>query len=304
MKIFLTGASGYIGGTVALKLQKEGHSIQGLVRTPERGEEVRAVGIEPIIGILDDSELLARCAASADATINTADADHEGAAEALTGALKGSGKTLIHTSGSSIVGTPAEGVFMEKIYDETTQFTPTPHRAARVAIDHKILAAADGGDFRAIIICPSLIYGPGCGVGKHSIQVPWLLNTAKKFGAAMHIGPGTNRWSNVHIDDLANLYSLALAKAPNGSFYYAENGENSMKEVCEAISRMLGFGGGTETMTIEQAAEEWGGGPARNTMASNSRVRALRARSELGWAPKARSLIDDIENGSYSAAPV
>lgn len=85
-----------------------------------------------------------------------------------------------------------------------------------------------------------------------------------------------------------------------GAFYFAENGENSMREACEAISRMLGFGGRTQSMTVEESAAEWGEGPANDTMGSNSRVRAKRARAELGWAPQERSLIEEIENGCYA----
>ena len=120
---------------------------------------------------------------------------------------------------------------------------------------------------------------------------------AKKYGVAKHIGPGENRWANVHIDDLVALYLLAIEKAPAGAFYFAENGENSMREVCEAISRMLGYGGRTQSMTVEEAAAEWGEGPANDTMGSNSRVRAKRARAELGWKPHAPSLIEQIEKG-------
>jgi nucleoside-diphosphate-sugar epimerase len=93
---------------------------------------------------------------------------------------------------------------------------------------------------------------------------------------------------------------LAIEKAPLGAFYYAESGENSMREVCEAIGRMLGQGGRTQSMTMEEASAEWGEGPANDTMGSNSRVRAKRARAELGWQPMARSLIEEIERGSYA----
>jgi nucleoside-diphosphate-sugar epimerase len=104
----------------------------------------------------------------------------------------------------------------------------------------------------------------------------------------------------VHIDDLVRLYLAALERAPAGAFYFAENGESSMREACEAISRMLGFGGRTQGMTVEEAASEWGDGPANDTMGSNSRVRAKRARAELGWRPARRALIDEIERGCYA----
>lgn len=299
MHIFLTGATGYIGGSVAAKLIGDGHRVTGLVRSAERGALAREIGIEPVLGMLDDTDVLQAAARKADAVINTANADHRGAADALVDALTGTDKLLLHTSGSSIVGTAAGGELVEDVFDEDTSFTPSPARADRVALNEAVLAAAGRG-VRTVIIAPSLIYGLGRGVHRHSMQVPWLIDVARKFGVAKHIGQGTNRWANVHIDDLVDLYALVMDKAPAGAFYYAENGENSMREVCEAISRTLGLGGTTEPMTVAEAAEEWGEGPATNTMGSNSRVRAKRARTKLGWAPAARSLIDEIEHGCYA----
>jgi nucleoside-diphosphate-sugar epimerase len=128
-----------------------------------------------------------------------------------------------------------------------------------------------------------------------------LIALAKKASVAKHYGPGENIWSNVHIDDLVELYILALASAPAGAFYFAENGENSMRQVCEAINRRLGVKVGTVPMSLDEASREWGDGTARNTMGSNSRVRAVRARAELGWRPSRPSLIDEIESGCYAA---
>jgi nucleoside-diphosphate-sugar epimerase len=185
------------------------------------------------------------------------------------------------------------------VFDEDTPFTPSPVRVGRVALDTKVRAA---GDLRAVVIAPSLIYGRGHGVNPDSIQVPWLIALARKHGVPKHIGSGANLWSNVHIDDLIELYLLALDRAPAGAFYFAENGENPMREVCAAIGRMLGQDGRTESMTVAEAAAEWGEGPANDTMGSNSRVRGRRARAELGWAPRAPSLLEEIERGCYADA--
>jgi nucleoside-diphosphate-sugar epimerase len=299
MKIFITGASGYIGGSVADALMKQGHAVSGLARSDATAAALARLGIAPVAGTLDDAAALARAAGDADVTVNAANADHRGAAEALVKALAGTGKTLVHTSGSSIVGTPARGELVEAVFDEDTPFTPSPARAARVATDAMIRAAKG---MRPVVIAPTLIYGLGHGLNPNSIQVPWLIKLAKKTGTPKHIGSGENRWANVHIDDLVPLYLLAIEKAPAGAFYFAENGENSMKEMCEAIGRMLGQGGKTQAMSIEEAAAEWGAGAADNTMGSNSRVRAKRARAELGWKPKAQSLIEEIERGCYARA--
>ena len=299
MKVFITGATGYIGGALAQALLAAGHAVSGLTRSAASADALERRGVTPVRGTLDDADVLARAAAAADVTINAASADHRAAAEVMLGALAGSGKTFIHTSGSSIVGTRARGELREEVFDEDTPFTPSPARAARVDIDNMVRGAANTG-VRAIVIAPSLIYGRGHGLNPHSIQLPWLIALAKKYGVAKYIGLGENRWSNAHIDDLVTLYLLAIDKAPAGAFYFAENGENSMREMCEAISRMLGYGGRTQSMTVEEAAAEWGEGPANDTMGSNSRVRGKRARADLNWRPQGPSLIEEIERGCYA----
>lgn len=298
MKIFCTGASGYIGGSVAAHLAAAGHQVRGLVRSPDKADAVRRFGIEPVPGTLDDADVLAEAAKSADVVVNAASADHRGAVTALLDALAGSGKAFIHTSGSSIVGTRSRGERSDDIFDEETPVTPSPARAARVALNQFILSYRDKG-CRPVIVCPSLIYGDGHGAARDSVQVPLLIRLAKKRGNAAHAGPGENIWSNVHIDDLVPLYARAIENAPAGGFYFAENGENSMRQLCVAINRMLGFTGPPSSMTMQEAAAEWGEGTAEDTMASNSRVRAKRARTELGWQPKARGLIEEIEQGCY-----
>jgi nucleoside-diphosphate-sugar epimerase len=303
MRIFCTGTSGYIGGSVAVALAAAGHEVSGLVRSEQSAEQVRALGLTPVQGTLDDVDVLRAAALRADAVINSANADHEPSAQAMLLALEGTGKTYIHTSGSSIVGTQSAGERVDAIFDETTPINPSSGRAARVALNAHILSFKTKG-VRPIIICPSLIYGISQGPATHSIQVPWLIALAKKAGVAKHYGPGENIWSNVQLDDLVDLYILALASAPAGAFYFAENGENSMRQVCEAINRKLGVNTGTVPMSLEEASREWGEGAARNTMGSNSRVRAVRARAELGWRPRRPSLIDEIESGCYTACLV
>jgi nucleoside-diphosphate-sugar epimerase len=272
--------------------------VTGLVRSQEKADALRERGIAPLMGTLDDAQTLADAARAADVVVNAASADHKGAADALLAALEGSGKPFVHTSGSSIVGTRTRGERSDAVFDEDTPFTPSPARAARVALNKRILAHTDRG-CRPVIICPSLIYGRGLGLEPHSTQVPLLIELARKRGNAAHAGRGENIWSNVHIDDFATLYALAIDRAPAGAFYFAENGENSMREACMAINRMLGFSGPPSSMSMREAAAVWGEGTAEDTMASNSRVRAKRARAELGWQPKARGLIDEIEQGCY-----
>ncbi len=298
MKVFITGATGYIGGSIAARLVAEGHSVSGLVRTPDKAKALEARGIAPVLGDLADTTLVARAAAEADAVINTANSDNRPVVDAMLAALRGTGRTFLQSSGTSIVADLADGEREGPVYEETTPVHPLPMRAGRVALNDAVLAAAADG-IRSLVVCPSLIYGEGTGLHRDSIQVPWLIALARQHRIGCHVGAGRNVWSNVHIDDLVDLYVAALERAPAGAFYYAENGENAMRDAAAAVSRMLGFGGATRAMTVEEAVAVWGEGPARYTMGSNSRVKAVRARAELGWKPHRPSLIDEIEHGCY-----
>ena len=120
MKIFITGASGYIGGSVAAALLASGHRIVGLVRSEQRASQVRERGIEPVLGTLSDLEVLAGASRQADAVINTANADDRPSVEAMLVAIKGTGKTFIQTSGSSIVADLAGGEPTDAIYEDHT----------------------------------------------------------------------------------------------------------------------------------------------------------------------------------------
>jgi nucleoside-diphosphate-sugar epimerase len=297
MKIFVTGATGYIGGSVAARLARDGHHVIGLARSPDAAETLRRHGIEPYSGDLTSHGRLSAVAGSVDAVINAANSDNPFVVRSILPALAGTEKTFIQTSGSSVVSSYDEGERSERVFHEDTPFTPMPEKAMRVAIDTAVLASALDG-VRSIVLRPALIYGRGHGANPSSIQIPKLIEQAKKTGVARHVGRGRNVWSHVHIDDLVELYALALEKAPAGSLYYVENGEASMKEAVEAVSRMLGLGGTTENWPIEAAVEALG--PAAHlSWASNSRVRADKARRMLGWAPKSPGLLDEIEHGIY-----
>jgi nucleoside-diphosphate-sugar epimerase len=295
MKVFITGASGFIGGTVARRLIREGHTVRGLVRDAGKAEQLRALGVEPVLGDLDDRKLLMSEANGADGVINLADSDHMGAIQALIEGLRNTGKPLLHTSGSSVIGDDARGnQLTENIYDEATPLVVEPMKQARRKIELDILAAADSG-VRTVVLCPSNIYGTGGGLTPQSFQIPYLLNRARETGVVRIVGSGVNRWSNVHVDDVAELYLLALEHAPAGSYYFIENGEASFGEIGAALARRLGYGQ-VQSWSAEEATQHWGEMHARYTFGSNSRVRAKRARRELGWAPRHASVIDWIEN--------
>jgi nucleoside-diphosphate-sugar epimerase len=147
---------------------------------------------------------------------------------------------------------------------------------------------------RTIVICPSMIYGRGRGLQPDSDQLPKLTALSKKMGAGVYFGKGLNRYSNVHIDDLAELYLLVLEKAPGGSFFFAENGDASFKEIASIISRFLGFGGKTISLSVEELVRQYGDA-GRYGMTSNSLVSAVNAR-RLGWSPKGPSLADHFNS--------
>jgi nucleoside-diphosphate-sugar epimerase len=277
---------------------QEGHDITGLVRTEAGAKELKARGMKTVLATLDDAEIIARAAREAEAVIDTAEANHPGVVDAIASAVRGSGKWFIHTSGSGIVATDAKGEAVETIYDEYSVFTPSfPRMVQRAAIDQVVFDCAKQ-NVRSVVIRPTMIYGGGRGVRKESAQVPALIENAKMAGIGLHIGRGENFWANVHIDDVVELYLLALQKAPAGALYYAENGEGALKNVAASISRMLGFGGRTRQWS-PQDAEAALGPKAHSSFGSNSRVRGKRSRAELGWKPKGASIFEEIERGHY-----
>jgi nucleoside-diphosphate-sugar epimerase len=292
MRIFLTGANGFIGGAVASALIADGHRIRGLVRDTARAEAVAAHGVDPVIGSLDDAALLQAEAQASDGVVNAASSDHRAAVEALMAGLAGSGKPFIHTSGSSIVADRAMGEPSERIFHEDTPLEPAPERAARVAIDRLVLGASG---IRTIVLCNAMIYGHAIGAPAQSVQIPALVQQARASGVARYIGRGLNRWSNVHIADVAALYVLALAKAPAGSFMYVESGEEALGEVVRALAARLGLGA-AQSWPAAEAIAFWGANKAMFSLCSNSRVRGERATRLLGWSPRHRSITDWIRN--------
>ncbi|MFM0435798.1 NAD-dependent epimerase/dehydratase family protein [Paraburkholderia strydomiana] len=299
MKIFITGAGGFIGGSIAAHLVRAGHQVRGLIRKPEHRDELKRLGIEPVIGTLDDRALLIAEAQAADAVINAASSDHEGAVSALIEGLSGSGKPFLHTSGSSIVGDASGGEAAEaRIYHEDALPEPTADKAARVAIDRRVLEAAQQ-NIRSAVLCNTLIYGHGAVAGSASVQLPRLVRQAQKSGVVRHVGSGGNTWSNVHIDDVAELYRLALEKSPAGTFYFVESGEASFREMSAGIARAMKLGE-PQDWPLEEAQKEWGYEMASYGLGSNSRVRGERARKLLDWQPKRTSVIDWIEHDMMS----
>ena len=213
MKIFVTGAGGFIGGSIAARLVRAGHQVRGLIRTPEQARRIEAARHRTG----DRHARRPRAAdrtrrSAADAVINAASSDHRGAVEALIDGLAGSGKPLLHTSGSSIVGDASGGeAALRRIYHEDALPEPTADKAARVgdrqsrarcgAARHALGRAVQHADLRS-----------RRGARQASVQLPRLVRQARKSGVVRHVGSGGNIWSNVHIDDVADAVSASRWK--------------------------------------------------------------------------------------------
>ena len=285
MRVFVTGANGFIGSAVASALIADGHKVRGLVRDKVKADTVAPQGIEPVVGSLDDAALLQAEARAADAVVNAASSDHRGAVEVLIAGLAGSGKPFLHTSGSSIVADLAMGEPSDRIFHEGTPIEPQAEKAARVAIDRLVLNAPG---IRSVVLCNSMIYGNALGPPARSVQIPALVAQAKASGIARYIGRGLNRWSNVHIADVAALYALAITRARAGTFMYVESGEEALGEIVRAIAARLGLGA-AQSWAAEEAIAAWGRNMAVLSLGSNSRVRG-KAAADLGWSPTRRSV--------------
>lgn len=287
MRVLVIGASGFIGGAVALRLVREGLTVCALVRDPAKAGRLEDAGLSIHAGSLDDAPSLTRAIEAVEAVINAADSDHATGVQTILGAIEGTGKTFIHTSGISVCADRAAGADGGAIIDETTAFEPIPERAARHAVDLAVRGAAAGGG-RAMVICCPLIYGAPAWPGRESVQLPHLVRDARERGIARYVGAGLARWSHAHVDDIAEAYAAALAKGRAGALYYPENGEIAWGELAGLIGRVLGVPAGT--WSLDYAIEAWGP-RALWTYSSNARTRGRRIRDDLGWAPK----IDGVE---------
>jgi nucleoside-diphosphate-sugar epimerase len=293
MKVFLTGANGYIGGTIAHLLVQKGYEVTGLIRKPELAAELEAQGVKAVVGDIDDIALLKKEAQAADAVIHTASVANAAAIDAFIDTLKGTGKTFIHTSGSSIVGNRDLGERSDFIHTEDFPIDPVPERVLWVDLNNRVIRSAKSG-MRSIVIVPSMVYGEGFGIHKESIQLPFLWNLAKEKGIGVHIEKGESIWSNVHVVDTAQLYVDALECAAAGSLFYVENGQASFKEIAAAMSLKLGKGDKTTAISIDEAVGIWGEDVANYGLGANSRCSAEKARTMIGWQPKYNSIFEHI----------
>ena len=293
MRVFVTGATGFIGSAVVRELIDAGHHVVALARSDRAAAAVRATGAEVHRGALEDLDSLRSGAAAADGVIHTAYIHDfsrmESAArtdlraiETLGAALEGSGRPLVITTGSALIK-PGQ------VATEDDAASPGAHLRLRAEDAAKDLAARG---VRTSIVRPGASVH---GEGDHGF-VPVLIDIARTRGVSAYIGDGSNRWPAVHRLDAARLYRLALEKAPAASVFHAvaETGV-PIRQIAEVIGRQLDVP--VVSVAPEKASEHFGWIGA--FFALDAPASSTQTQERLGWRPTHRRLIADLEAGHY-----
>ena len=294
MRVFVTGASGWIGSATVPELIGAGHRVLGLARSESSAAAIAAAGAEVLRGDLDDLDALRAGAARCDGVIHLAfihdftdfeasvGADRQ-AIETMGAALEGSGRPLVIASGTAAV--PGH-VATER--DETAPGSPVAGRAAnaRAALD---LAAR--GVRSSVVGLPRTVHGDG---DRHGF-IARLIGIARDAGVSGYVGDGSNRWPAVHVLDAAHLFRLAVEQAPAGSRLHAVGDEGvPIREIAEVIGRQLNL------PTASVPAEDFGF--LGRILAVDQPASAGLTRELLGWRPVQPGLIEDLAKGHYFAA--
>ena len=315
MNVFVLGATGFIGSVVAETLQGAGHRLLGLARSAASASALEARGIQPVRGGLESLDVLTDAARAADAVVQaafvqeghdfvTSVAVERAAVRALLRALEGSGKALVVTSGTAVLGDTGKRVFDED--------TPLPRPEAggagndalralgeRLAMEREVLGASG---LRGIVLRPPNVYGRSDG---QSI-LAMLRRAGRALGAVPYAaGTADHRWSFVHVDDLARLYLLALEGARGGELFHAgaESGLRT-RAIAEAVSHGLGLGGRTLELELAALGEALGVPPLAYYWASNSQSSSDKARRVLGWRPEHTRMLEELAQRASTSAAV
>ena len=259
MKIFLTGATGYIGAVVAQKLQTAGYSVVGLARTKMAAQKLVLQNIEPFIGDLRSPDCLTQVARQTDGIVHTAFihdfknwtsavvSDRQFIAT-ISDALAGSGKPLIATSDSGVLG-DTKNVIAEENYP----ISKNSILACRAQAERDIIQACQLGIRTVVLRLPLYVYGLTGGTSFTAMQI----RTALEMGVCQYVESGNQQVSTAHVDDVAQLYLLALEKAPAGSlFQVATESGIATKAIAQAFANIAGCD--TESICFEEAVFNWG----------------------------------------------
>lgn len=284
MKVFLTGATGYIGTVVAEYLLKTGHSVTGFVRSAASAEKLKAAGVEPVerLEAAKDADAVIHMAAQWGPQMAQFD---EQTVRTLTGVLRGSGRPFVYTSGTWVMG-PTRG----HVAGEMAPVRPPQVVAWRPAVEKMALASAEE-KVRACVIRPATVYGRGGGrVGK-------FVEEAKELGVVRIVGAGINHWSFVHVDALAELYVLAIQQQPSGELLLAADGPAfTVRTVADTVATM--YETKVELIPMDEARAKLG--PVADAMTMDQKIMSTKAGRMLGWAPRWPTVLDEIRSGSYA----
>ncbi len=295
MHIFVTGATGFIGSVLTEKLQAHGHTITGLARSDKAIAALEQRGAKALKGSVQDAAVLTEGAKQAQAVIHLAlsqgpdaVATDQQAIAALIEGLADTNHTLIYTSGSLVTGDTGTG-----ITDESTPIDTKSVLGWRGQHELQVFDGTKRG-IRSLVIRPaSIVYGRGGGIVATN-----LLQSVRQFGAASYIGSGETRKSPVHVDDLANLYVLALEKSAPGELYIGASKEIVIiKELAEEASKAAGADGKTFSVPLEQARQQMSF--LADVMVQNSVVSSTKAERMLGWQASGPGLMQEFERGAY-----
>lgn len=295
MRVFVTGATGFVGSAVVQELIRAGHEVTGLARSDEAAAALRAAGAAVHHGTLDDSDSLRRGAAAADGVIHAAFihnyADLTAAGEtdrlaigAIGAELAGTGRPLVVTS---VIGHLTPG----QLATEDTAPDPGASVKHRAGSEEAAVALAGQGVHVSVLRLPLSVHGDG-----DTGFVPGLIQLARRTGISAYIGDGQNRWPAVHRLDAARLYRMALEGAPAGSILHAIGDTGvPLVEIAGVIGNRLGLP--AASIPREEAAGHFGWLAhfvSLDIPASSDKTRAL-----LGWQPVHPALLADLDRERY-----
>jgi len=298
MRVLIFGASGYIGKRTAIRLLEAGHDVTGYVRSEPSAQQVRALGAAAIVGDLEDKTMIDAALAAHDAALWLAQLalpDEKRVIGDYLRALRASEKIFIFTGGASVLSEPTRGEWSETSFAETDSILPRAPLAIRAETEYMVRTAMQSG-VKSMVVRPPLVFGHGgCKV------ISDIYHSARRTGAVCYVGRGLNAYSSVHVDDLAELLVLALARGRAGGLYHCVGGEATFRAMAETIAGRLGVG--TRSVSVEEAQEIWDKFSGATVFASCSRLRAPVARAELGWrhSPERADIIEECQNPAYAA---